>query len=339
MISLKEWIIIYSILFCVIVCVSGFLYVRRIRKENVRLRMSKDSELRDNMNVLQAMSDIYDNVNLIDFTDNTEMSVRDKEHIKQNIDLGPQTHTIMSTRIRDYIMPDQLNRFISFTDITTVRSRLTGKRLLSDDFIHVVDGWIRAQYIPVDFDEDGSPIRIVFTTRNVDDEKRREEWLVRIAMTDELTRLFNRRSYEEDMDEYRTRGPEPDLVLLSADVNGLKKVNDTYGHAAGDELIKGAADCLLLAIGSRGKVYRMGGDEFSAILHTDEPEEICREIERLSAEWRGKYSDKMAISVGYASCADDPGLDLHELEKKADDEMYLAKARYYKEMGRTDQID
>jgi hypothetical protein len=44
--------------------------------------MSKDSELRDKMNVLQAMSDIYDNVNLIDYTDNTEMSIRDKEHIK-----------------------------------------------------------------------------------------------------------------------------------------------------------------------------------------------------------------------------------------------------------------
>ena len=108
----------------------------------------------------------------------------------------------MSTKIREKVMPDQLDDFIAFTDISTVRERLVGKRLLSEDFIDVVDGWFRAQYIPVEVDDEGMPTQVVFTTRNVDDERQREERLVRIAMTDELTRLFNRRSYEEDLAEY-----------------------------------------------------------------------------------------------------------------------------------------
>ena len=325
----------YFVLTLVSIIGLGVRYHSLIRtaEVNIQLRKAKDSEVQDKVNILTAIADIYDKVNLIDFTDNTEMSIRDKQHIKHKIELGTQTHTVMSQKIRQRIMPDQLENFIKFTNIVTVRERLKGKRLLSDDFIDVVDGWIRAQYIPVELDENGIPIRIVFTTRNVDDEKQREERLVRIAMTDELTRLFNRRSYEEDLAEYENNGLDNDFVMLSADVNGLKKVNDTMGHAGGDELLRGAAKCLLLAIGNKGKVYRTGGDEFAAILHTDDPEEVCREIERRSGDWRGEYAKELSISVGYASHADDKSLDIHGLEKKADDNMYLAKARHYEKNG------
>ena len=299
----------------------------------VQLQKAKDTEIRDKINTLQAMSDIYDNVNLIDFTDNTEMALRDKNHTRRRIDLGPQTHTYMTQRLRERVMPDQLERFIEYTNITTVRARLMGRKLLSDDFIDVVDGWIRAQYIPVEYDESGVPQRVIFTTRNVDDEKRREERLLRIAMTDELTRLPNRRSYEEDLMECGIHGFGKDFVLLCADVNGLKRVNDTIGHVAGDELIMGAAECLLLAIGSKGKVYRTGGDEFMAILHTEEPEKLCGDIASRSGEWRGQYSREMSISVGYASQTENNPMDIRELQKRADEEMYRSKERYYREKG------
>lgn len=305
----------------------------RSAQATVELRKAKESELQSNMNILKAIADIYDKVNLIDFTDYTEMSVRDMAHNKLSIDCENQTHTRMTQNMRKSIMPDQLESFIEYTDFTTVRSRLLGKKLLSNDFIDVKDGWFRAQYIPVDMDENGVAQRVVFTTRTVDEEKRREEHLYRIAMTDELTRLFNRRCYEEDLEVFREQGVGKDFCMLCADVNGLKKVNDTKGHAGGDELIKGAAECLLLGIGDRGKVYRTGGDEFVAILHTDDPEAVCRDIEEKMEKWHGKYSDKMSISIGFAAHADDENLSIHELEKKADKEMYAAKARYYERSG------
>ena len=55
------------------------------------------------------------------------MSIRDKQHIKHKIELGTQTHTVMSQKIRQRIMPDQLENFIDFTNIVTVRERLKGK--------------------------------------------------------------------------------------------------------------------------------------------------------------------------------------------------------------------
>ena len=361
-IGLKPWlstiltIVVYSTLYGVLFAIDGadginlmnyialglisivgvtvrYQSMLRMSEATVRMKKAKDSEIRDKVDVLQSIADIYDNVNLIDFSDRTEMSVRDKEHKKHALDDGATFHTIMSKRIRERVMPDQLKDFIAFTDIATVRKRLKGKKLISGDFVDMEDGWIRAQYIPVDTDEDGLPVRIIFTTRNVDDEKKREEQLIRIAMTDELTRLFNRRSYEEDLTEYESRALEKDFVLMSADVNGLKTINDTLGHMAGDELIRSAAKCLMLAIGSKGKVYRTGGDEFMAILHTDDVKTLCRDIEASAASWKGFYSKDLSISIGYAASADYPEMNIHELEKKADDEMYLAKAKHYEKTG------
>jgi diguanylate cyclase (GGDEF)-like protein len=230
-------------------------------------------------------------------------------------------------------MPNQLDDFLTFTNIKTIRSRLSLKKLISADFIDVVSGWFRAQYITVDSTVDGIPNVVIYTTRNVDEEKRREENLIRISMTDEMTRLFNRRCYDEDLRQFRNSNLADNFVLFSIDVNGLKTVNDTKGHAAGDELIKGAANCLLLSIGNNGKVYRTGGDEFMAVIHTENPEELRETINTKTKEWHGVYTEKISMSIGYASHKDNPAASIDELERLADADMYNEKDKYYKENG------
>lgn len=325
----------YSLL--VLVCMIGmgvnYHFLMWTAEATIQLEKAKNSEIEDKINILRAIANIYDRVNLLDFKNNTEMSVRDKKQVKYNLDLKIKKHTIMTSGMIEHVMPDQMEDFSRYTDISTIRERLINKRLLSEDFIDVKEGWFRAQYIPVEKDENGIPERVVFTTRNVDEERKREEWLVRIAMTDELTRLFNRRSYDEDLKMYTEQGMEENFAILSADVNGLKKVNDTLGHAAGDELIKAAAECLLFAVGNKGKVYRTGGDEFMVILHTDNPETICDSITSMAKKWQGEYAKELSISVGYATYKDNKDLDIHEIEKKADKEMYQSKAEYYEKKG------
>ena len=93
----------------------------------------------------------------------------------------------MNQRIKNQVMPDQMDNFLKFTNIKTVRARLSHKKVISSDFIDIVSGWFRAQYITVDSTLDGIPNVVIFTTRNVDEEKRREENLIRISMTDEMT--------------------------------------------------------------------------------------------------------------------------------------------------------
>ena len=295
--------------------------------------VDQDKEMKEKMDILDSMAEIYDNVNLLDFVNNTEMSLRDPDHKKHGIDLSAQTHTIMNQRLLNQVMPDQMEEFLSFTNIKTVRSRLSQKKVISADFIDVVSGWFRAQYITVDSTLDSIPNVVIYTTRNVDEEKRREEHLIRISMTDEMTRLFNRRCYDEDLRQFREGVLADDFVLFSIDVNGLKRVNDTKGHAAGDELIKGAADCLVLSIGNKGKVYRTGGDEFMAVVHTDNPEKIRAGIMEKATEWHGVYTDEITMSIGYAAHGDYPGASIDDLEHTADADMYAEKDRHYRERG------
>lgn len=323
----------------VVMAVSGYLIVNltvNYFKENFRqyeMIREQKKNVQEKMEILDSMVEVYDNVNLISFVDNTEMSLRDSEQKKHVIDMASQTHTLMNQRLKNSVMPDHLDAFLTFTNITTVRNRLRNKRIISSDFIDVVAGWFRAQYITVDAASDGLPNVVIYTTRNVEEDKRREQHLLRLSMTDEMTRLYNRRCYDEDMAEYKNKTPEEDFVLFSVDVNGLKTVNDTKGHAAGDELIKGAADCLVLSVGPAGKAYRTGGDEFMAIVHTKTPEKIREAIWRKVSEWRGMYTEKMTLSVGYAAYSGHQGATADDLEHIADADMYAEKERYYKENG------
>jgi diguanylate cyclase (GGDEF)-like protein len=168
---------------------------------------------------------------------------------------------------------------------------------------------------------------------NIERHERKEEQLIQISMTDELTRVANRRCYDTDIENHEGKGWKEDFVLLSADVNGLKEANDNRGHVAGDELLIAAAECLNTVIGPIGKVYRTGGDEFLAIVLTDAPEAIVQEIQRLASAWKGTYSENLSMSIGYASHRDHPEADIHSLERLADTMMYQEKNRYYSAPG------
>ena len=307
-------------------------YFKNLLEQN-KVIIDQEKIVGEKVDILDSMAEIYDNVNLIDFVNSTEMSLRDPEQQKHGIDMSAQTHTLMNQRIKKQVMPDMLDEFLTFTNIKTVRARLSHKKLISADFIDVISGWFRAQYITVDSTLDGIPNIVIYTTRNVDEEKRREEHLIRISMTDEMTRLFNRRCYDEDLREYRNGELSENFVLFSIDVNGLKTVNDTKGHAAGDELIKGAADCLALSVGKSGKVYRTGGDEFMAVVHTDDPESLRDAILGRTKEWHGIYSEEITLSVGYAAKKDRPDATVDDLEHSADADMYAEKQKYYQQRG------
>ena len=93
---------------------------------------------------------------------------------------------------------------------------------------------------------------ITYMFSKVIKERLEKEKLIYTSNTDELTRCFNRRAYENDIKELRL---SDEWVYISVDLNGLKRANDSYGHAAGDELICAAADCMRDSFHKYGKVY------------------------------------------------------------------------------------
>lgn len=158
--------------------------------------------------------------------------------------------------------------------------------------------------------------------------------LVRITQTDELTGVLNRRAYEEDIYSHDNI-PDDKFVYVSIDVNGLKVVNDTKGHMAGDELITGACQCMKESLGKVGKLYRIGGDEFVAILFCDEEKakEALDDFDTLLSNWSGELVDSISVSYGWISKNEKPDASVRLLSAVAEERMYEAKTAHYKNQG------
>ncbi len=164
--------------------------------------------------------------------------------------------------------------------------------------------------------------------------KEHNDNLIIASTTDELTRVFNRRAYEDDFKRYREHSIEEDLVLFSVDINGLKQVNDTQGHLAGDELIMGASRIIASVFAGCGKVYRVGGDEFIVAAHIDEPGDTYKtRLETEASQWKGQKVKDLSFSIGYAARRFMHKADLIEMKKAADKMMYQEKNNYYKSKG------
>lgn len=161
-----------------------------------------------------------------------------------------------------------------------------------------------------------------------------ERLLRKASLTDNLTGLYNRRAYMEDTARFSSKYPS-DFVYLALDVNGLKTVNDNIGHAAGDEIIAGAAECIKKVWGEYGNVYRIGGDEFTALVNIprDQFDRVVDEFENVVASWHGTLVDTFTISLGFVRAEEVQGVSLHEVSVLADKRMYIAKAAFYKKKG------
>jgi diguanylate cyclase (GGDEF)-like protein len=143
------------------------------------------------------------------------------------------------------------------------------------------------------------------------------------ATTDVLTGLANRREFSNRLATI-PRGDE--FAVLSMDVDGLKRVIDTAGHAAGDALLRGVADALRRSVRGSDIVARMGGDEFCALLHRASAVDARAVAERIVAQVHAvRVKDEPGrISVGCALVT--PGQDPAARLAAADAAMYQAKA-------------
>ena len=163
-------------------------------------------------------------------------------------------------------------------------------------------------------------------------EKKLVEEQKRYAYFDQLTGLRNRRSYEEKLLQLAENAP-PEFCIIMADVNGLKKANDSIGHFAGDELITGASECLSDAFGGIETIYRTGGDEFCIVLTgpIEKARNSLEDLEKVTSQWKGRYNSSISISVGAASNKDHDSIE--SIAAEADKNMYEYKRNYYMSRG------
>ena len=178
-------------------------------------------------------------------------------------------------------------------------------------------------------------IFVMLQNEIITQEKRNVQKWMKQSNTDELTGFLNRHAYEAEMRKFVEDDPSDDFVYVSMDVNGLKTVNDSFGHNAGDELLVGASECMKKCFGEYGKIYRIGGDEFIALIYADAKtlKKIKTDIEVATANWHGKLVGHLAVSCGYVTREEKKELTVKQMAVVADRRMYDAKAKYYKSQG------
>ena len=183
-------------------------------------------------------------------------------------------------------------------------------------------------------DTEDNPAHFIFQIQDISERKRAESALHSLSLVDELTGLYNRRGFLAVTEQYLESFQRSDngLVVLYADLDGLKGINDSLGHLEGDRALVRTAEVLKEAFRSSDIIARLGGDEFVLLARVgaDESAEsltdrLQQKIALANAQRNRPYD--LSISIGVAHYDPDEACTIEELMGRADRVMYEEKRK------------
>jgi len=183
--------------------------------------------------------------------------------------------------------------------------------------------------IPVEVSSQGTSLGdkkvLLSIVRNITERKKAQEEIIYLSYHDQLTGLYNRRFYEEELKRLDTERNFP-ITLIMADVNGLKLTNDAFGHLAGDRFLEKISNVLKKECRADEIVARIGGDEFVLLLPGTDDKEAEKVVQRIHAAIKLERTDKVILSasIGFA-VKQNISQDMNDIFKKAEDDMYRHK--------------
>lgn len=313
--------------FAVIIVVLALGMENRLRLKNEEMeRLNLEREKMKSDRFLQSMSRIVDRYSIV------------------NLDTGRYRYHELRSSEPLYPTSGQYSemveiiskRYVALTE--TENAKLS--RLLEPDYLRSVlrkpDDNLKIEYcsrtenaymvltvIPVEWHADGTVAVVMEVVQDIGQKVELEN----MANTDSLTGLFNERYFSRVLNICETK--KLPFVLYYLDLDRFKPVNDTYGHAMGDRLLKEISARLLRCIRSRDYAFRIGGDEFALIVSADmDEEQRSRMAERIQAMLSAPIViEEKVLSVGVScgcACYPEDG-DASQVRIKADSRMYAEK--------------
>ena len=310
-----------------IIAIAGW----RLLHRELLLRMRDDESLRDRVRRLQdAMQSNVDGMFLLRAVRTAEGEITDFEIADVNSSgaatLYRTREQLMGRRIREALptpVADML--FERYVDAITLRTAVVEE--LRVDRRAVAAGWLFHQAAPT---ADG----LAVTVRDISVRKREELRMRKACLTDDLTRLYNRRGFmalaEQHLRIARRQGK--DSVVMYVDMDDFKQLNDHYGHAAGDRALMAVSRLLQSTVRDCDVVARMGGDEFT-ILALDADVMGARAIQKRLDERlalfnaSGELPMPLSLTVGHTRVRPSDTSSVIELLARADQLLYARKRR------------
>ncbi|GAB4148607.1 MAG: hypothetical protein OHK0017_11470 [Patescibacteria group bacterium] len=195
--------------------------------------------------------------------------------------------------------------------------------------------WLLSQQVVFSTAKNGEPLQFVGTIEDITERRKMEDKLIRDAFYDDLTDLPNRNLFVQQLDKALLASREPEgnnLAVLFVDLDRFKIVNDSLGHTIGDKLLVAIAKRLKKCIRSTDMVARMGGDEFTVLVHNflnfDDVVKIADKIQdELAQPFKlDRYEVYITPSIGIA-LSDNGYENAEDLLRDADTAMYRAKSQ------------
>jgi diguanylate cyclase (GGDEF)-like protein/PAS domain S-box-containing protein len=188
--------------------------------------------------------------------------------------------------------------------------------------------WLHMHIVPLP-DESGKVRYFGAIERDITAQRNQTERLLHLAHRDVLTGLPNRGALEEEFSRVSTMASARGHALVLLDLDEFKQVNDTYGHLAGDELLRMFAALLLSNLRRDDFVARLGGDEFVILLpdtRLDDAQRVAQQIVDASLELEIKNNDQVEFGASAGVTALLPGEELSSALARADKALYSAKS-------------
>jgi diguanylate cyclase (GGDEF)-like protein/PAS domain S-box-containing protein len=201
-----------------------------------------------------------------------------------------------------------------------------GESRRNEEWVHYPDGKrVLLDTLKTPFyDNEENVLGLIGISRDITERKNKEDEILYLSYNDALTKVYNRRFFEEEFRRLDTKKYYP-LSIIMGDVNGLKIVNDAFGHLEGDKLLKKVAIHIKDICAESGIVARWGGDEFVVLL-PNTSNAICSKLCKAILEKKESDEEKIktSISLGYSTKSNSETNIIKTL-KEAEDMMYKNK--------------
>ncbi len=225
---------------------------------------------------------------------------------------------------------------INVLESTTEELKELARSILSSDLagsksgeIYLCTCWGKSVWISYKVDRlndpEGKFQEVIAACEEITDRKQAEDKIRYLSFNDSLTGLYNRAFYEEELKRLDTRRQLP-LTIVMGDLNGLKLINDAFGHSQGDLALQQVAEVLRISCRQEDIIARLGGDEFVALLpktRSQVARNICRRIKE-NCQKVETSNMKLSIALGM-STKETEDQDIRDIEKQAEERMYRNK--------------
>jgi diguanylate cyclase (GGDEF)-like protein/PAS domain S-box-containing protein len=239
-----------------------------------------------------------------------------------------EKHNVYGNRLSSFCHPEDQNKLSKFLlEINDKQDLSVEWRIKRNE-----TDWNYVESVGTDLLDDENVNGIVITTRNINERKILESKLTHQAFHDSLTGLANRVLFRDRVEHglLRAKRQKSQIAVLFLDLDNFKIINDTLGHAVGDELLSVIAQNLKNSVREIDTVARLGGDEFAILLEeTIQPDDSILVAKRiLDSVQRVFILEKKEVLVGISigiAVSDDVTENADELLRNADVAMYIAK--------------